>query len=166
MAPVDPAHDQRVGPYAVDGVLGRGGMGVVFAARAPAEDQVVALKVSTAQANVASDLERLREARLLATLGHRHVARLLDVGTLSESATVAGVPLMAGAEWMVLERLGPTLWQVPPRSQHEAVTVILQLLDALAYTHAASVLHLDLTPRNLLWRRPGEIVVSDFGLGR
>src|SRR4051812_4509100 len=80
-----------LGKYRVEEVLGRGGMGVVFAARHLALDERVAIKVLTRGASENQEaLERLqREARILARVRNEHVVRVIDLGQLDD-----GAPLM------------------------------------------------------------------------
>ncbi|WP_434040807.1 MULTISPECIES: cytochrome c peroxidase [Sorangium] len=152
--------------YRVEGVLGRGGMGVVLAAEHLALRQPVALKLLLPSCmRSASSVERfLREARAAAALQGKHVVRVLDAGLLD-----------AGTPYLVMERLtGLDLREVLRERDHlpvaEAVDVVLQACEAIAEAHAHGIIHRDLKPANLFMARDERgvalIKVLDFGLSK
>jgi hypothetical protein len=159
-----PQAGARIGRYEILGLLGRGGMGVVYEARDPALDRGVALKVLRPDAGLAGGSERLlREARALARLAHPHVVTVYDVG--EDVADDGGRRVFVAMELV----RGATLrgWQLrAPRSWEGIVETFLQAGRGLAAAHAAGVLHRDFKPENVLVGDDGRVRVSDFGLAR
>jgi len=151
--------------------LGRGGMGVVLAARDEMLNREVALKVmlphmmSSQQA-----VERfVNEARSLAQLDCRHVVRVWDFGTISEPTTSAGLA------FMVLEMLrGEDLFSVAARegglSPSRVVRYAIEACAGLAAAHARGMVHRDLKPENLFLAIEPDgsecLKVLDFGIAR
>ncbi|CAN5834773.1 hypothetical protein BH24ACI5_BH24ACI5_10830 [soil metagenome] len=155
----------RLGPYAIVGPLGQGGMGVVYKARDTRLDRTVAIKVITSDATGTPEARARfeREARTISRLDHPNICTLHDVGR--EGAT----------DYLVLEYLdGETLaarlarGALPPR---DAVTVATQIAAALARAHQAGIVHRDLKPGNVMLTRRREngagslhVKLLDFGL--
>lgn len=139
--------------YEITGVLGEGGVGIVYAAIRDGRE--VALKVASAStAGVRRDWMR-REASLAARLRHPHIVELLHAGELPD-----------GRPFLVLERVvGASLdEQADGMTSAEIARLGAELLDALTYAHDAGVLHLDLSPGNVLIRTDGAAMLTDFGL--
>ncbi|MGE0871117.1 MAG: protein kinase [Kofleriaceae bacterium] len=143
--------------------LGRGGMGVVFAAEQLALHRMVAIKFMLA---ATSEGERrfIREARAAATLRSDHVARVLDVVTPANRRPYLVIEYLEGVSVAdALRARGP----LPIR---EAVTIALQALTALAEAHARGIVHRDIKPANLFLvegaGRPPLIKLLDFGLAK
>jgi serine/threonine protein kinase len=151
--------DDDVGPgrmisrYQILEPIDRGGMGAVFAARDPALDRVVALKILHERSE-----RLLREARALARLPHPNVVAVYDVGE------ELGRPFIA----MELVRgTSLTLWlQEKPRAWEEVLRAFVQAGRGLAAAHRAGILHRDFKPDNVLVGRDGRVRVTDFGLAR
>jgi serine/threonine-protein kinase len=154
------------GRYRVLGVLGEGGMGVVYEGEHLQLGRRVAIKALVRR--LADDpvaIARLRnEARLASALGHPNIVEVYDMGTLPD-----------GAPYLVMERLeGETLAQRLRRERTlpiaDAIEIVQQILSALAATHARGVLHRDLKPENVfLSRRPGLAPLArvlDFGISK
>jgi hypothetical protein len=149
------------GRYRIDGVLGAGGMGVVYRAWDPQLARPVAIKVvKQTRRDPAQRARLVREAQSLARLSHPHVCQVHDVGTESD----------AGAEvWVAMELIeGMTLrrWAEPPRDAAELLDALLGAAEGLAAAHAAGIVHRDVKPENVLITREGRAVVTDFGLAR
>jgi tRNA A-37 threonylcarbamoyl transferase component Bud32 len=153
------------GKYRIERELGRGGMGLVLAARHEHLDQPVALKLLLPEAMRPDIIQRfLREARAAVKIQSEHVARVFDVGTLE-----------SGAPFMVMEYLhGRDLSQVleerGPLPIEEAAGFLLEAMEAIAEAHALGIVHRDLKPANLfLAERPSGkpvIKVLDFGISK
>ena len=166
-SPSDPASREtaeelpsRIGPYEVEGELGRGGMGVVYLARDPVLDRRVALKCLTPE--LAADgvaVERLeREARTLAALVHANVA------------TLYGFEKHASSRYLVLEYVaGESLadrLKTGPLSLVEALRLGAQIAAGLAAAHEKGIVHRDLKPANVRLSPDGSAKVLDFGLAK
>jgi serine/threonine-protein kinase len=151
------------GRFRVRGVIGRGGMSIVYEAEHIQLKQRVAVKVLRTERDAISAFERvLQEARAAARLTSEHVVRVLDVDVMP-----------SGHPYVVMERLtGRDLakelqarGRLPPV---EAVGLCLQVCEALAEAHAADLVHLDLKPSNVfLTKKPDGMPCAkllDFGL--
>ena len=160
--PVLPGH-VIANRYEVLGVLGEGGMGIVYRCRDKPTGQVVAIKrVIPPPGNLAHEYVMwfYKEARALAALDHPNIVRAHDFGQLRDGSPFLAMELVAGASLHDLThaRLGfPVLW-----------SIVDQILSALAHAHARGVIHGDLKPSNVLVERreadPPFIHVLDFGL--
>jgi len=150
----------RLGRYEVRSVVGSGGMGVVFEARDPELDRMVAVKVLRARSGDGSEgeLRLRREGQTMARLTHPNVIRVYDVGVAHGHAFVA-MEFVAGgtlADW--LERA--------PRRTSEILAVFLEAGRGLAAAHDAGLVHRDFKPSNVLVGADGRVLVTDFGLAR
>ena len=180
---------ERVGPYRVLGVLGRGGMGVVYRAEHLETGAVVALK--TVSAVTGTLLDGLRaEIRALARLCHPGVVKIVDDG-LDEGAPWYAMELLEGgtlaaridAAWGraggterttqvspgprsdSAQPRAPVPATAPPPRREEVLRLVYQICEALVHVHGEGIVHRDLNPSNIFLRagddRP---VLMDFGL--
>ena len=155
------------GKYSVEGVLGRGGMGLVLKARHLRLDELVAIKVLHASLlNDESMAARmLREARAALRLQSEHIVRVMDVDTLENGVPFMVMEYLEGIDVSVLvrKRGGQLPWE-------QAVAIADQTCRALAEAHALGIVHRDLKPANLfvVERPDGRRVVKllDFGISK
>ena len=154
----------RLGPYEIVSALGAGGMGEVYKARDTRLDRTVAIKVLPSEvAGDAQFRERFdREARIISQLTHPHICTLYDVGE------------HAGTSFLVMEFLeGETLADRIARAESkgpglprgEALSIAIQIADALAAAHRAGIVHRDLKPANVVLTKSGAKLL-DFGLAK
>ena len=153
----------QVGRYVVLRELGRGGMGVVYAAYDPELDRKVAVKLihtggRNAKRQMAARARLLREAQSLARLSHPSVVTVLDVGTFEDRVFVA-MEFVDG--WTLGEWL-----KAGQRSWREVLNVLRSAASGLEAAHLAGLVHRDFKPDNVMIRRDGRVVVLDFGLAR
>jgi serine/threonine protein kinase len=134
--------------YTLGPVLGRGGMGVVYAARDAELDREVALKVCATSASP--------EAKVLARLEHPGIVPVHDVGVLPDGRTFYVMKLVRG------ERLDR--WLAGARELPAALRVFQRVCEAVAFAHAHGVIHRDLKPENVMIGAFGEALVMDWGL--
>ena len=150
----------RLGTYEVRPLVGRGATADVYRALDTRLQREVALKIVAAN-RVADDriLGRLeREARILAALEHRNIAR------------IHGLEHIDGVHALVLELIeGPTLADriaTGPLPIDEALALARQIAAALESAHDRGVIHRDLKPSNIKVSEDGTVKVLDFGLAR
>ena len=148
----------RVGRYVVEGPLGRGGMGVVYAAFDPELGRRVAIKVLRGDPGPtpARQDRLLREARALAQLSCRHVITVNDVGTWQGRVFLA-MELLAGPTLQAWRASGEPTWA-------EVLAAYLDAGRGLAAAHAVGLVHRDFKPANAMFAADGRVVVLDFGL--
>lgn len=179
----------RFGDFRVEREIGRGGMGIVYAAIQESLGRRVAVKVLDPTALDAAAIARFRREReLLARLRHDHLLPVFEAGTTD------------GRPWFAMELVeGPTLAALlrrldpsAPRSGDSlaaalaaalgdpqagaalragsylaaVLSVVVPIAEALAYAHQHHVLHRDVKPANILLRADGTPLLGDFGLAR
>lgn len=147
------------GRYELLEPIGSGGAAEVWRARDTELDVDRAIKILSARAATRSTLRRrLRaEAQVLARLDHPHVLRVLDIGEHEGRPYLVMDLLDGGSISDVVRRDGPL-------SVERAVTVLLEVLSALAAAHGEGIIHRDIKPQNILLDRGGRAVVADFGI--
>jgi serine/threonine protein kinase len=134
--------------YVLEGEIGRGGMGVVYAALDRELDRRVALKVL--------DVPLAGEARLIARLEHPAIVPIHDAGTLPDGRAFYAMKLVAGARLDRYEAGQPSL--------AERLRVFRRVGEAVAFAHSRGVLHRDLKPQNVMVGEFGEVYVMDWGV--
>ncbi len=136
--------DVVAGKYRIEAVLGRGGMGVVFAARHALSERPVALKWMEADRDAEPDaLARfVREARAMGRIEHPNVVGVLDVGTEGEVAYLV-MEILRG------ESLRSAMTKAGPMEAGEALRLLFPALEGVEAAHRVGVVHRDLKPENL-----------------
>jgi hypothetical protein len=147
-----------VGRYQIQGLLGSGGMGEVYRAVDPTLGRTVALKVLRPE--LSGDPERLsrftHEARAASALNHPNILTVHEVGDHQSSRYL--VTEMVDGETL-RDRLSRG-----PLTLREILDITIQAASALAAAHAASIVHRDIKPDNLMLRPDGYVKVLDFGV--
>jgi len=157
------ARGASLGRYVVLGLLGRGGMGEVYAAFDPELDRKVAVKLLRARiengVSMSEGRQRtLREAQAIARLAHPNVVVVYDVGTFREQVFIAMefVDGHTASYWV----------QAQTRTWQEILKVYLAAGQGLQAAHEKGLVHRDFKPENVMVARNGEVRVMDFGLAR
>jgi serine/threonine protein kinase len=134
--------------YELESEIGRGGMGVVYAARDQHLDRRVALKVL--------DIAVAGEAQLMARLEHPAVVPIYETGTLPDGRPFYAMKLVSGA------RLDRYVAGLPTLA--ERLRVFRRVGEALAFAHSRGAIHRDLKPQNVMVGEFGEVYVMDWGV--
>jgi Tol biopolymer transport system component/predicted Ser/Thr protein kinase len=135
----------KLGPYEIIALIGKGGMGEVYRARDTRLGRDVAVKISQEQFN-----ERFeREARAVASLNHPNICSLYDVGP----------------NYLVMEYVEGES-PAGPLPIEEALAIARQIAEALNEAHDKGVVHRDLKPANIKIKPDGTVKVLDFGLAK
>jgi eukaryotic-like serine/threonine-protein kinase len=135
----------KLGPYEILTLVGKGGMGEVYRAHDSRLNRDVAIKVSNAQFT-----ERFtREARTIASLNHTNICHLYDVGP----------------NYLVMEYVeGPDLRG--PMDFEDALPIIQQVIDGIEAAHEKNIIHRDLKLANIKITPEGVVKILDFGLAK
>jgi serine/threonine protein kinase len=151
----------RIAQYEIDREVGRGGMGVVYAARDPRLDRTVALKVLLPEfaADPTYEVIFLREARIAAKFSHPNIV------TIHESGRFRGRLFMA-MEFVQGELLENFVGAGKALPAAKVFDIGAQVASALEAMHAAGMVHRDLKPANLMMTAGSTVKVLDFGLVR
>jgi hypothetical protein len=151
---------QRIGPYQVGEEIGRGGMGVVYAAHDARLGRTVALKMlPPAFSRDGQARERLaREARAAAALSHPSIATVYALEDIDGDLFIASELVRGSTLRKTLEggRLSPSA----------VLDILGQIAGALEAAHREGIVHRDLKPENVLVAADGRIKVVDFGIAR
>ncbi|HEY4263037.1 MAG TPA: protein kinase [Schlesneria sp.] len=160
-----PANSASIGlplidDYEIEGVIGRGGMGVVYKATHLKLNRLVALKMllSGPYASPQEVARFVRESRAVAELQHPHIVQVYDVGDL-ETRPYFTMEFLEGGS------LAQKLAGVPQSSRRSA-EVIATIADAVHSAHSKGIIHRDLKPANILLTAEGIPKIADFGLAR
>src|SRR5579864_613522 len=162
-SPIDafePLTGQQIGPYTIERLLGRGGMGSVWLGRRSDHkfEGYAAIKLLERRSLGEHGAAQIRhEASLLARLSHAHIARLFDAGVREN-----------GQPYLILEYVeGEPIDQYCRErrlSLSERLRLMLSVMDAVAHAQAQLVVHRDLKPSNVLVTPDGIVKLLDFGV--
>ncbi len=151
--------DTIIGRYRITRVLGKGGMGIVYAAHDPELDRAVALKVLLTR-EPAQQERLLREARSMARLTHPNVVSVYDAGATADGRVFVAMELVLG------RTLRSVLDAEPGAPFRATLRMFLAAGRGLAAAHAIGIVHRDFKPDNVLVGDDGRVLVTDFGLAR
>lgn len=155
---------ERIGRYDIIKTLGKGAMGVVYLARDPMIDRLIALK--TLRLDVDTEFEEqfrerfLREARAAGRLNHRGIVTVYDVGEDPNTGLI-----YIAMEYIEGQDLKKRTEEKPLRLG-EIARIVAEVAEALDYAHSMGVIHRDVKPANILLTASGTPKVMDFGVAR
>ena len=154
---------RQLGRYEILSELGQGAMGVVYKARDPVLDRLVAIKTInlTLPKDELAEYEArfYHEARAAGGLNHPNVVTIYDIGKSERVAYMA-------MEFLEGEELRQTLAPGQPLPVLQALDVAAQVAEGLAYAHERHVVHRDIKPANIMIVRDGLVKITDFGIAR
>jgi serine/threonine-protein kinase len=163
LVPLDQHPEERIGKYRILGILGKGGMGVVYRGLDPDIEREVAIKtirLDTFPDGPAKEemLARVgREAKAAGRLSHPNIITIYDVIRESDLTFIV-MQLVDGQSLQALIESGRSF------SPQETVALLKPVAEALDYAHAAGIVHRDIKPANILLDRSGKPFLADFGV--
>ncbi len=152
---------KKLGPYEILGVLGRGGMGVVFKAKHETTGEIVAVK---ALSHSSSDETHFRsrfesEIQALLKLNHPNIVRILSFG--QERGTLFfAMEMVEGKSLFHLQR------EIKKFDWRDVLKIARDVASALRHAHDRGVIHRDMKPGNLIMSKQGIVKVADFGIAK
>lgn len=142
--------------YKIDGVLGEGGMGIVFDAKQVALDRPVAIKMLKPDANQPGQRKKfLSEAILTGALQHPNIIALHDLAVDQDDHLFYSMKKINGKPWSD---------SIDSMSLDENLDVFMRICNATAFAHSRHVVHRDIKPGNVMLGEFGEVLVMDWGL--
>ncbi len=153
----------RIGAYDILRIIGRGGMGIVFLARDPSLDRLVAIKVLTPNLALTGSARRrfAREAKAVAAVVHEHVVAIHAV-----DMTPQGIPYLV-MQYVAGRSVQDLIDSGEPPDLCTILRIGMQAAQGLAAAHAQGLIHRDIKPANILLENGVERVkITDFGLAR
>lgn len=155
---------EKLGKYQIKRELGRGAMGVVYEAFDPFIERTVAIKTILKSSIDKNDAEETfkrfrREAQAAGRLSHPKIVSIFEYGEDEEMAFIV-MELVHGKE------LKEYFDHEDRFSIRDSIHIILQLLDALDYSHSRNVIHRDIKPANILITDDGQLKIADFGIAK
>jgi len=160
------SQQKYLGKYRIDGVLGEGGMGVVYKAFDPHIARTVAIKTihkHLLEGALGKDLlERFRhEAQAVGRLMHRNIVAIYEY----EEDKEQGVPFFV-MEYVEGKELKEYLRDGTRFPFTQVLHIVAQVLDALEYTHSLGIIHRDIKPANIILLPDGSVKIADFGIAK
>jgi len=155
----------HLGKYEITEVLGQGAMGVVYRGFDPGIRRTVAIKtirreLVEGERHAAAMLARFRnEAQAAGKLAHPGIVAVYDYG---EDASVSYIAM----EYVEGNSLREYIGRGTRFAERDAVSIMSQLLEALAHAHERRVWHRDIKPGNVIVMRNGRVKIADFGIAR
>jgi len=149
--------EERRIDFSLKGLLGRGGMGMVFSARQASLDREIAIKL------IKPDLEKngyvrskfASEAIVTGDLEHPNIIPVYELGHTRDGKLFYAMKQVKGSSWEGAIR---------DNTEAENMEILLKVCDAVAFAHSRGVVHRDLKPENVMLGDYGEVLVMDWGL--
>ncbi len=151
-------HEKKLGRYELEGVLGKGGMGIVYKAYDPKMKKHVALKLMHLMGERAEKSFK-REVENMAKIRHPNIVSIYDEGT-SE---------VAGKKYFTMNLIEGKTFKQWIKHEHDfskKISVFRMICKAIDYTHSNGIIHRDLKPENIMIDKENTPYVMDFGLSK
>lgn len=163
---MEKSETKQFGRYEVVAELGRGAMGVVYQARDPQIDRLVALKTISMWGQPPEEEQEFRlrfmnEAQAAGRLHHSGIVAIFDVGENPENKD----PYIV-LEYVAGESLSRILAREKKLALPRALKLAEEIADALDYAHAQGVIHRDIKPANIIITQDGHAKIADFGIAK
>jgi eukaryotic-like serine/threonine-protein kinase len=153
----------HLGRYEVIGELGQGAMGVVYKAKDPLIDRVVAIKTinlnQTMEEREEYEARFYQEARAAGRLSHHNIVTIYDVGKSGDVAYIA-------MEFLEGRELRDVLNERSTMPIPEVLDIVAQVASGLHYAHEHGIVHRDVKPSNIMIQKDGHVKITDFGIAR
>ena len=154
----------HLGRYEIISELGRGSMGIVYKAKDPLIERLVAVKSINLQGLETRRREEYearfyQEAKAAGHLNHPNIVTIHDLGESSDMAYIA-MELMEGRE------LHSDFGEMPRLPVDKALNIAIQVADGLSYAHQHGIVHRDIKPSNIMVLGDGHVKIADFGIAK
>ncbi|MBW8830458.1 MAG: serine/threonine protein kinase [Burkholderiales bacterium] len=155
----------KVGKYPISELIGKGAMGVVYRGYDPVIKRHVAIKTIRKELIDDEDMTETlsgrfrREAQAAGTLNHPGIVSVYEYGEDTQHAFIA-------MEFVEGNSLREFLTQGAAFNEHDSVSIMVQVLDALEFAHSHAIWHRDIKPANILVMSNGRVKLTDFGIAR
>ncbi|HPU54023.1 MAG TPA: serine/threonine-protein kinase [Burkholderiaceae bacterium] len=159
------SHPEKIGKYPIVRTLGEGAMGVVYEAFDPIIRRPLAIKtirralIESEHGGAAAVARFKTEAQAAGGLAHPGIASVYEYGEDERCAYIA-------MEFVSGNTLREYISRKTRFAEEDVLSIMTQLLDALAYAHSRRVLHRDIKPANLMITRDGRLKITDFGIAK
>jgi len=152
---------EKIGHFLIQSEIGRGGMGTIYFAIDTMLNREVALKAIHPQlADNQQLMDRFKiEAMTQARMNHPNIVTIFSFNKIDDQYIIA-------MEYVEGKSLKELLYAKKMLATGEAVALIIQVAEGLAYAHAHNVIHRDIKPANILLGRDNHVKISDFGIAK
>jgi hypothetical protein len=153
--------DEKIGHFLIQAEIGRGGMGTIYRAIDTMLNREVALKAIHPQlADNQQLMDRFKiEAMTQARMNHPHIVTIFSFNKIDDQYIIA-------MEYVDGKSLKEVLQAKKMLGPSEAISIIIQVAEGLAYAHAHNVIHRDIKPANILLAKDNQVKISDFGIAK
>jgi len=153
---VSPSDEKLTDDFSISGILGEGGMGIVYQAIQNPIRRFVALKMLNKKIiDEETRNEFIQEAAITAYLDHPHIVPLYDIGITPKNLLFYTMKEIKGASWEEI---------LSSNKEEDNIDILLKVCDALAFAHDKGIIHRDLKPENIMLGNYGEVFLMDWGL--
>ena len=150
--------DIQIPGYTIHTAIGHGGMATVYLATQESLNRKVAIKVLHNRNEAAISERFINEARYIASLDSPHIITIYDISSLESGDCYIAMEFIAGGD------LAENASRMT--SAHSMLHVVRQMAQALEVVHDSGIIHRDVKPTNILFRKDGTAVLTDFGIAK